>query len=73
MTINKSQEQTLSKQTLSKICVYFRGPVFSHGQLYVAVSHVISCSGLKFLIEDDRGCPSSETRNVVYREIILRL
>jgi ATP-dependent DNA helicase PIF1 len=35
MTINKSQGQTLSS-----VGVYVQRPIFTHDQLYVAVSHV---------------------------------
>jgi ATP-dependent DNA helicase PIF1 len=48
MTINKSQEQTLST-----VGIYLRKPVFTHGQLYVAVSRTPYRSGLRILIEED--------------------
>jgi len=68
MTINKSQGQTLSK-----VGLYLKKPVFTHGQLYVAVSRCTSRSGIKVLIENDDGTCGSETRNVVYTEVLMLL
>ena len=68
MTINKSQGQTLST-----IGIYLKKPVFTHGQLYVAVSRVTTKQGLKIYIEDDEAMPTNETRNVVYREVLQHL
>ena len=64
MTINKSQGQTLSR-----VGLYLKKPVFTHGQLYVAISRATSRSGLRMLIENDDGTCGSQTRNVVYREV----
>ncbi|XP_035816177.1 uncharacterized protein [Zea mays] len=68
MTINKSQGQTLSK-----VGVYLKKPVFTHGQLYVAISRVTSQNGLFILIEDDSGNCSIKTRNIVYKEVFTRI
>ncbi|XP_058752595.1 uncharacterized protein LOC131625781 [Vicia villosa] len=64
MTINKSQGQSLDS-----VGLYLPTPVFSHGQLYVAISRVKTKSGLKILIHDKENAPCSTTTNVVYKEV----
>ncbi|KAM0826907.1 hypothetical protein ACQ4PT_068551 [Festuca glaucescens] len=68
MTINKSQGQTLNT-----VGVYLPKPVFSHGQFYVAISRVTSKTGLKILALDEDGNPCTQTRNIVYREVLSAL
>ncbi|CAN1729154.1 ATP-dependent DNA helicase pif1, partial [Linum perenne] len=65
MTINKSQGQTLDH-----VGIYLPKPVFSHGQLYVAVSRVRSANGLHILISNNPPNPHNETRNIVYQDIL---
>ncbi|XP_035837083.1 uncharacterized protein LOC110892468 [Helianthus annuus] len=68
MTINKSQGQSLSR-----VGLYLKQPVFSHGQLYVALSRVKTRNGVKILILDNNGKPTDKTTNVVYKEIFNEL
>jgi len=68
MIVNKSQGQSLKN-----IGIYLPKPIFSHGQLYVALSRVISRVGLKLLICDDEGRLSNKTYNVVYKEVFQNL
>ena len=62
MTINKSQGQILSH-----IGLYLPRPVFSHSQLYVALSRIILYQSIKVLIRNSN--QNYQTKNVVYNEI----
>ena len=64
MTINKSQGQTLFRIRLYLPCL-----VFTHGQLYVAISRVKTKRGKKILILDKDGNVTNTAKNVVYKEI----
>lgn len=61
MTINKSQGQTFDK-----VGIFLPRPVFSHGQLYVAVSRVRRFEDLTFHVMNGR----STTKNVVFTELL---
>ena len=54
-------------QSLKSVGIYLPNPVFSHGQLYVAISRVTSKQGLKILIAD--GENTDTTSNVVYHKV----
>ena len=61
MTINKAQ-----RQTLEKVGIYLPELVFSHGQLYVALSRARSFQNLKVQIKPSGQC----TVNIVWREVL---
>jgi hypothetical protein len=78
MTINKAQGQTIPI-----VGVYLPEPVFSHGQLYVALSRATAKSNIKILaIKDNRKSTKNSnkrkrteslattTLNIVYKEVL---
>ena len=65
MTINKAQGQTLKHVGL---CL--TEPVFTHGQLYVAVSHVTDGANLRIIVPDTpEARREGKIKNVVYSEV----
>ncbi|KAH1212876.1 hypothetical protein GmHk_14G040955 [Glycine max] len=65
--------ELLKGQSLHHIGLYLPHPVFSHGQLYVALSRVKRKDGLHILIHDNDGNPKNITTNVVYNENLLQV
>nr|XP_043620138.1 uncharacterized protein LOC122591985 [Erigeron canadensis] len=67
MTINKAQGQTLDF-----VGVYLKEPVFSHRQLYVALSRARTTEHAKVLIRPPLfDAPNvRETKNIVYKEVL---
>ncbi|KAG5565923.1 hypothetical protein RHGRI_001745 [Rhododendron griersonianum] len=63
MTINKSQGQSVKF-----VGVDLRAPVFSHGQLYVALSRCTSFDRITILLPEEE---TDSTTNIVYPEILL--
>jgi hypothetical protein len=60
MTINKAQGQTMKT-----VGIYLPEPVFTHGQLYVALSRAMRVNDISIF------CPNGKTTtNVVYTELL---
>ena len=68
ITINKSQGQTIPN-----VGIYLPRHVFSHGQLYVALSRGVSQNSTKVLIKEGKieGEDGDFTKNVVFKDILL--
>jgi hypothetical protein len=64
MTINKSQGQSLKY-----VGVNLREEVFSHGQLYVALSRATSGDRVKVLLPETESGRKGLCQNVVYDEV----
>ncbi len=69
MTINKAQGQTLKM-----VGIFLPKLVFTHGQLYMAMSCIGCLEGVKLLVidgwEDAHETASVYTRNVVYTGVV---
>jgi len=67
MTINKAQDQTIPN-----IGIYLPEPVFSHGQLYVALSRGVSCSTTWMLAKPNKNLDPTDrrTKNIIFRDIL---
>ena len=63
ITINKAQGQSVKH-----VGIDLRVPVFSHGQLYVALSRATSSQNVKVLLPEDQ--EDSQTTNVVYPQVL---
>ncbi|XP_026416020.1 uncharacterized protein LOC113311394 [Papaver somniferum] len=68
MTINKIQGKTLQQ-----VGIYLTTPLFTHGQLYMAMSRTTSKEGSKILIKPIDKQPLGFTQNIVYREVFNNL
>jgi len=68
ITINKSQGQTITI-----VGIYLPRHVFSHSQLYVALSRGASQNSTKVLIKEGKieGEDGDFTKNVVFKDILL--
>lgn len=68
MTINKSQGQSLTR-----IGIYLPEPVFTHGQLYVALSRATSPEAVKILMHSDDKTTNNITKNVVFKDFLQKI
>ena len=63
--------QLIIGQTLKHAGIWLRSDVFTHGQLYVAMSRVGKPESLKFAIKKADKVRMQSVENVVYSEVLL--
>ncbi len=51
--------------------LYLPNPVFTHSQLYVALSRVQSKDNILVLVKDGKIDKNTYTKNIVYKEIFI--
>lgn len=68
MAINKSQGESLNR-----VGLFLPRPVFSHGQMYVALSRVTSLEGLKIYQGHKNNEEKSIVCSIVYKEVYKNL
>ena len=69
--INHEYCISLLGQTLKNAGLWLRTQVFTHGQLYVAMSRVGSPENLKLAVMKQKDGVLEAVRNVVFREVLL--
>ena len=60
-----------SGQTLKQVGVWLRAQVFTHGQLYVAVSRVGKPENLKFAVRRKQDGNIEDIPNVVFKKVLI--
>ena len=64
MTINKAQDQTLN---YVELCL--TKPMFTYGQLYIALFRVTNAANLRMIVPDIEETRQGKIKNVMYSEV----